>query len=202
MRQARVIHHSLCDSSLCYMYWSNGVVLIWNIFCKEKNISISINEASRYTANIQKQHRVFTNVFEFSHRNCMLMSHWLSTVVMTLRCCQHKSTLHGLCREDGTVERRRHDLWPCSMDSIWLLFTVELSCVDTKWLSYFDSEESRREAVCYQANIGTQPLRVITEKTHSHQTNCVVPGLPLSPLLLSPTSFEKKKKKKWQVWIC
>lgn len=63
--------------------------------------------------------------------------------------------------------------------------------------------KSRREAVCYQSSIGTQPLRVITQKTHSHQTSCLVPGLPLSPLLFSPHSFwNRKTVRKWQVWIC
>lgn len=127
----------------------------------------------------------------------MLAVYWLPTVVVTLRCCQHRSTQHGRCGEDDTEERRSRDLSLYTMDCVWLLFTPELSCVDTKWLTVAilaDSEKSRREAVCYRADIGTQPLRVITQKTHSHQTNCLIPGLPLSPLLLSPTSFETCQK--------
>lgn len=32
------------------------------------------------------------------------------------------------------------------------------------------SQKGRREAVCYQPNVGTLPLTVISQKTHSHQT--------------------------------
>lgn len=185
---------------------------------------ISINEASNYTtrpwrhgpltkcklqsrkkgdkSKKKKKHPFFTNVAEFSQRYsmpvfyCVVLSLWLSTAVMPLRWCQHKSKPYDHCRRDGTVEKRSHNLWLCSVDSIWLLFTPELSCVDTKWLSHSGRQwEKPRESVCYQANIGTHPLKVITQKTHSHQTNCLIPGLPLSALLLSSTSFEKNKTK-------
>lgn len=72
---------------------------------------------------------------------------------------------------------------------------AELCWHKLSWVSYSGSEKSRSEAVCYQANIGTQPLRVITQKTHSDcLTDCLVPGLPY--LLSSSPLLPLKKKKK------
>lgn len=206
MLQARVIHHSLCDSSPCYMDWSHGFVLVWNTFCKEKSISISLNEATRYTTKIQKTHLVFANIAEFSHRNCVLVSHWLSTVVMTLRCCQHKSTPHGHCREDDTVERRSHDLWPCSVDSVWLLSTAELSCVDTKWLSYSDRQWEKQE----RGSVLSGQHRKSATQSDNRENTFTWDKLPrpwpptISFPLLRYFLWTKKKKtvQKWQVWIC
>lgn len=155
---------------------------------------------------IQKTHLVFANIAEFSHRNCVLVSHWLSTVVMTLRCCQHKSTPHGHCREDDTVERRSHDLWPCSVDSVWLLSTAELSCVDTKWLSYSDRQWEKQE----RGSVLSGQHRNSATQSDNRENTFTWDKLPrpwpptISFPLLRYFLWTKKKKtvQKWQVWIC
>lgn len=140
MLQARVIHHSLWDSSPCCMYWSNGAVLVWSIICSFPQ--------GGFISSIRLQQelhdRFKRNTLFISHRNSVLVARCLPTLVMTLRCCQHKSP-RGLCGEDVAGERRSCNLWPLSMDSVWLLFTPVLSCVDTKWLRYSDRQWEKRE---------------------------------------------------------
>lgn len=125
---------------------------------------------------------------------------------MPLRWCQHKSTPHGHCRDDGAGEERSHNLWPRSLDSVWLLFTPELSCVDTKWLTPSDSQWEKQKGGSVLSgqhrNSATQSDN--TENTFtSHKLPCPWPPTISSPPL--PYFLWKKKKKtvgNWQVWIC
>lgn len=193
------------------MYWSNGAA------SSLRGFFFSINEATTtlpepgagglwQNAKLQgrRQYEYQKNVsfllFTQTQYACVFPSraaHWPSTVVMPLRWCQHKSSPRSHCRDDGTWEERGYDLWPGSMDSVWLLFTPELSCVDTKWLNHSGRQWARQTRGSVLSDQRRNPATQSDNTKHIHnQTNRPVPGLPLSSLLLHLYCLLKKKKRR------
>lgn len=159
-------------------------------------VFISINGASSYTSKTQKSAFPLQTLLSFQMETvcwCHISFpqwSWPWGVAST--------SLHHW--EDGTVKRRSHDLWPCSMDCVWLLFTPELSYVDTKWLSHFGRqwEKQERGSVLSGQHRNSATQSDNTEKYIQIRQTASSLALHIS----SPPPHPYFQTEKWQVWIC